>query len=283
MSQPAASGLERAEQAALGERHRMQAAGEVPQLGMRLAQLVVGEAQDVRGLVVVPELALGDLEQVPDSQQALLRAVVQVAADPPALRIGGFDDPRARVPQCSLLMATLELGRGPRREDAHRGDVIVSCLHGSRVHHGHMAQVGAVGGAQADREVALETHVDRRLGLGEARGQRVRERDDRLVHDERAGLAVRVVLERLVHPVAVVPAADHPYVLARGVRGLGDEGELRVERQRDVTDQPANELVTDRTSGSLGHCAKQIAVADSRATRVDVGRRRHEPPTRLPW
>ena len=205
---------------------------------------------------------------------------MQVAPDAPALGVGGLDHTRARAPQRRRLMAALELGRRPRREDPHRGDVVVAGLHRPRVHHGHVAEVRAVGGAQADREVALEAHVDRRLGLREALRQRLRERDDRLLDDERARLAARVVLERLVHPVAVVPAAEHPHVLAVGVGGLGDEGELRVERQRDVADQAAKELVADRARGALGDGAKQVAAAEPRVGLVGVDERRHEPATR---
>ena len=39
--------FERAAQPALGQRHRVQPAREVAQLGLRLAELVAGEAQDV--------------------------------------------------------------------------------------------------------------------------------------------------------------------------------------------------------------------------------------------
>ena len=92
-----------------------------------------------------------------------------------------------------------------------------------------------------------------------------RERDDLLVDDERAGLAVGVVLEGLRHPVAVVPAADHPDVLSVGLGGLCDEGELRVERHRDMTDEAAKELVADRARRPLGDSAQQIAAAKTRA------------------
>ena len=125
VSQPTVSDSSALRRPALGERHRVQPAREVAQLGLSLAELVAGEAQDVGGLVAAVELALGDLEQVRDGQQPLLRAVVQVAADAPALGVGGLDHARARAPQRGRLMAALELGRRPRREDAHRGDVIV--------------------------------------------------------------------------------------------------------------------------------------------------------------
>jgi hypothetical protein len=210
-------------------------------------------------------------------QQPLLRPVVQVAPDAPALSVGGFDHACARAPQGGRLMAALHLGRRPRREDAHGGDVIVAGLHPPGVHHRHVTEMRAVGGAQADREVALEAHLDRRLGFREALRQGVGERHDRSVHDERAWLALRVVLERLIHPGAVVPAADDPYVLAVGLGGLGDEGELRFERDRHVADQASKELVADRTRGPFGDGTKQVSAAEPRAGPVGVGDRRHEP------
>jgi hypothetical protein len=95
-----------------------------------------------------------------------------------------------------------------------------------------------------------------------------------------ARLAVRVVLERLVHPVSAVPAADHADMLSGGVRGLRDEGELRVERERDVTNQATQELVADRAGGALGKGAEQVPVAEPRTGLIGVERGRHEPATR---
>ena len=89
----------------------MQPAREAPQLGLSLAQLVAGEAQDVDRLVATIELALGDLEQVRDGHQPLLRAVVQIAPNALALGIGGLDHACPRTPQRGCLMATLELRR----------------------------------------------------------------------------------------------------------------------------------------------------------------------------
>jgi hypothetical protein len=166
-------------------------------------------------------------------------------------------------------MAALELGRGPRREDPHGGDIVVLGRHRPRVHHGQVAEVRAIGRAQADREIALEAHLDRRVGLGKERRQRFRERDDRPLHDQRARLAARVVLEGLVEPVALVPAA-HPHVLSARVRGLSDERELRVERKTDVAHQAAQELLSDHAGGSLGNRAKQVPATDGRTRRLGV-------------
>jgi hypothetical protein len=59
-------------------------------------------------------------------------------------------------------------------------------------------------------------------------------------------------------------------VLSAGVRGLGDERELRVERHREVTDEALEELVADRARGPFGDSAKQVPVYV----------RRHEPANR---
>ena len=63
----------------------MQPAGEAPQLGLSRAELVVGEAQDLDRLIAAVELAPGDLEQVGDGHQPLLRTVVQIAPHAAAL------------------------------------------------------------------------------------------------------------------------------------------------------------------------------------------------------
>ena len=245
----------------------MQPAREVAQLGLGLAELVAGEAQDVGGLVARrSSLRWATLSRFADGHEPLLRAVVQVAPDAPALGIGGLDHARARAPQRGRLMAALELGRRPRREDAHRGDVVVPGRHRPRVHHGHVAEVRAVGRAQADREVALEAHVDRRLGLREALRQRLRERDDRIA-PRPARTACRCV--SYSNGSSIQSPSYQPLTTRTcspsGSRGLRDERELRVERQRDVTDQAAKELVSDRTRGPLGNGAKQVPAAEPRA------------------
>ena len=63
----------------------------------------------------------------------------------------------------------------------------------------------------------------------------------------------------------------------RGVRGLRDEDELRVERQRDVPDQAAKELVPDHAGGPFRNGAKQIPAAELRLRLTDVGERTQYP------
>jgi hypothetical protein len=97
-----------------------------------------------------------------------------------------------------------------------------------------------------------------------------------VLDDQRARLAVRVVLERLIDPVAVVPAVDDAHVLAVRLDGLRDESQLRVERERDVTHQAAKELVADGARRPLGHRAEQIAAAEPHMSLVGGGERRHD-------
>ena len=128
----------------------MQPAREVAQLALGRAELVGREAQHVDRLIAALEPTLGRLEQIRHRGEPLLRAVVQVTTDAPALGIGGLDHARARALQRGSLLETLELGGRPRREDAHRGDVVVLGRHRPSVHHGHVAEVRAVGRAQAE-------------------------------------------------------------------------------------------------------------------------------------
>ena len=146
----------------------MEPAREAAHLDLRRAELVAGLAQDIARPIASVEPALRHREQIRHRREPLLRAVVQVAPHAPALGIAGLDHTRARASQRGRLMAALELGRGPRREDPHRRDVVLPGRQRPRVHHRHVPEVRAVGRPQADREVALQAHVDRRLGLGEA-------------------------------------------------------------------------------------------------------------------
>ena len=113
-------------------------------------------------------LGAPDAQQVGDGEQPLLRAVVQVAPEPAALGVGRFDDPRARGREGGRLGAALELGRGTGGEDAQRRHVLVGDVHARGVEHGEVAEVAAVGAAQADGEVALQPHLGGLAVLGEA-------------------------------------------------------------------------------------------------------------------
>ena len=135
-----------------------------------------------------------------------------------------------------------------------------------------MPEVGAVRGAQAHGEVGVQAHVDGGLVVGEALHQGVRHRDDGALGDEGAGGAVGVVLERLRHRRAVVPAGEHPDVRAVRGGGLGHHGELRVEGVRKAADQGAQELLADLAGGALGQRPEQVAPARTDARRRRLGR-----------
>ena len=62
-----------------------------------------------------------------------------------------------------------------------------------------------------------------------------------------------------------------------GITGLGDERKLRVEGQRDVTDEAVKELVSDGTCRSLRNRAEQIPAARSRLGPMSVDVRRQKP------
>ena len=246
---------------ALAQRHRVQAARELAQLGVRLAELLLGAGDDVVHRVVLVELHARHAQQVRDREQPLLGAVVQVAPDAAALLVGRLDDPRAGFRQRARLVAPLELRRGARREDPQRRGVLLARLHWLRVEHRDVPEVHVLGGAQADRDVALQAEVDRDLGAREALLQRLRERHPRVVGHDRARRAGGVVLERLLDERAVVPGGERGHVHAGGVGGLADQHHLGRERLRDIAGQAAQELVADRTRGALGNRRQELVTS----------------------
>jgi hypothetical protein len=78
----------------------MDAAGELAQLLDRELGLLAGlrDQRDCAGRVGL-EPRLGEPQDQCEGDQALLRAVVEVALDPPALRVGGVDDALPGVAQ----------------------------------------------------------------------------------------------------------------------------------------------------------------------------------------
>ena len=84
----------------------MQATGECTQLLQRGPELGI----DLRelGLELARIPFAREPEREPDRQQVLLRAIVQIALDPPALRVAGRHDPPARganLASCALSSA----------------------------------------------------------------------------------------------------------------------------------------------------------------------------------
>ena len=238
----------------------MQPAGQLAQIRVRQVELLRGGGEQLLGRV---GLHARDLQQVRDREQPLLRAVVEVAPDPAALGVGRLDHPSAGLLQRTRLVAALELGGGAGGEDPQGGDVLLAGLHRAGVEHGDVAEVHVLGGAQADREVALEAELDCRRVVREALGQRLRERHPRVLGDDGAGLALGVVLERLVHEGAVVPADERAHVLSGGIVGLGDQDELGRERLGDVAGEAAQELLAHRARGACGDRGEQLLPAET--------------------
>ena len=112
----------------------MQPAREVAQLRAGDPRLLAGEPHQPRALArVALGLAEREVEALAEHDQALLRAVVEVAADPPALLVGGVQQPGARGRdldlarvQDRLVAAALELGRRAGGEDAEHGALLVA-------------------------------------------------------------------------------------------------------------------------------------------------------------
>ena len=74
----------------------MDAAGELAQLVQRCGELVARLGRELLALGrVAADRALGSTQLQRDGDEALLRAVVEVALEPPALGVAGLDDPRA--------------------------------------------------------------------------------------------------------------------------------------------------------------------------------------------
>ena len=90
--------LQRRLEAMIAEHRRVDAAGELAQLLDRKLDLLAGLGDQLCGMRGRgPDLRLGEFKRHSDTDQALLRTVVQVTLDPPPLGIGGGDDALPRV------------------------------------------------------------------------------------------------------------------------------------------------------------------------------------------
>ena len=107
---PAGEHLDRGAQAVIAEHGRVQAAGELAQLGQREGELLGGRREDRPGRRRIGfEPRQRDPQRQRQRDQALLGAVVKVALEPAPLDVAGGDDPRPRRGEL------LEPGRGARR------------------------------------------------------------------------------------------------------------------------------------------------------------------------
>ena len=157
----------------------MQPLRERPQLVAGLLDLLAREREQPRRLggVAAVEPAAGDVEELAERDQPLLRAVVQVAADPAALLVARLEHLGARGPQRVLalvqpvlLLAPLELGADAGGEDLQRRQLVRARLQRPLGRHREVADRPAVVAGAGDGEVAVEAVLDQEASSGNAAG-----------------------------------------------------------------------------------------------------------------
>ena len=119
----------------VGEQGRVDATGEGAQFVERADHFGVGFGEEpVERGASVGEAAADELKGEADPEQALLGAVVEVALEPSALGVAGFDDARSRGPHLVELGAQLGLQAGVLQRQARRradrvdeGGVVEEC------------------------------------------------------------------------------------------------------------------------------------------------------------
>ena len=147
----------------------MDAARELAQLRERVRELLAGGAEDLVGAVgVVPKPRLREPERERERDEPLLRAVVQVPLEPPALVVAGFDDARARGAQLRLLRLALgDVGAAD--------DELVGRLRERPQPPGDdppVARAPDPGGLVLEADAALDLLLERLLHLGDELGRR---------------------------------------------------------------------------------------------------------------
>ncbi len=215
------------------------------------------------------ELTQREVQRLAEHHEPLLRAVVQVAPDPPALLVGGLDGASAggddlvgAQAQRALVAAALELRPGAGGEHVHRLQLARRGIERARGDDADVADRAAVRAAQRDRQVAVQ-----RVGAQEAV---VRVAQARAAADEqqlvlvgvlarRAGQREDVALAQL-HAVGV-GAGDRARVAGAVLGQLGDEGDLGVQRAAELFHQAAQEGGADDTRGPGGEAGEEIALA----------------------
>ena len=142
----------------------MQAAGELAQFGVGERRLLAHALEQCGGaLGVVADPAEGEPGEVAEGEQALLGAVVEVAADAAALLVGGLDHAGAgrgdlglALAQGDLVAAALDLGGRAGGEDRQRRDLVVAGLDPPAGEDAEVAEVRPADPAHRDREIAGE-------------------------------------------------------------------------------------------------------------------------------
>ena len=205
--------LDRRLEPVVGEHRGVQPARELAQLGQRRAELLARALdRGVRGRRVLVDQAVGDPQADRERDEPLLRAVVEVALEPPPLAVAGGDHAR---PRRGELLARLGVGERLGDELGERGDAVLGPGRegvGADARHDDRAPQLAV---EDDRRADPGGDAELLQALGEAAGQAA-------VVVDALGLAAAADLrrerltveldpraERHARHVRLVPLADH--------------------------------------------------------------------------
>jgi hypothetical protein len=205
-----------------------------------------------------------------EGEQALLRAVVQVAADAAALVVGGLDHAGARrgdlglvLAQGDLVPAALDLGGRAGGEDRQRGELVLARVDPAAGEDPEVAEVDTADAAQRDREVRLEV-----LARDDGPGRQVRPNslghgDDVLLEHLRADGPGQVVLRALRESCrAPVPRGDDADAPRLRPDALRDERDLGVEGLGDVVRERAQERLADDARRPGRDRPQEVPLAD---------------------
>ena len=242
----------------------------------QLAQLAAGQPGLLARLLDHRQRLLGralgraerDVERLAEHDEALLRAVVQVAPDPAALLVGGVQEPGARRrhlglarAQRGLVAAPLELGRRARGEDAQDRELLLARVDLRAREHADVADRRAGGAVHRHAEVAVEPVADDEGVAREAPHGARRVADDVDALDRLAGRVGERVLVALGQQLAARPAGEDAGARrGLGVGELGDVGDVGRERGGEAARERAQEGGADRAGGALRDRPEQVAL-----------------------
>ena len=225
----------------------MQALGELTQLPRRRERLLARHRQPRHGpLGVALQLAQREVQRLPEHDQPLLRAVVQVPPDPRPLLVGGRD-------QRLLVTAPLELRARPRGEHAQRLQLLGLRVQRPGGDHADVADRLAARVVQRDREVAVQrvSGEERVFGIALAGA---------LGHEQQAR-AVRVLARRagqLEHVVRTATGQNSRRCARDARQQFGDERHLGTQRTRELGHEPAQELLPDDARGAGREAGEKV-------------------------
>ncbi len=233
---------QRAAQPAL-EPDRVQPARELAQLAAGDARLLArGVRRRTACCGVGLELAQREVERLAEHDEPLLGAVVQVAADPAALLVGGVDGAGARghdlvaaLAQRALVAAALELRGGAGGEHVQRLELARRRVERARGDHAQVADRAAVGAVQRDRQVAVELVGAQEPVGGVARPSAAGDEQQVLVVGVLAGRARRA---RTRGPRAAPSPRDRRWRSSRRTRAAARSARRRRRPRRPARPRP---------------------------------------------